>query len=885
MTDSLPGAPDDFVPPDWPALGPLLDRVLDADPAERPALIAALTAGDPASAAELARLVAECEREAPLLDRPAAERFGELAADPGALLPGLLAGRYEVGRELGHGGMACVYLARDTKHGRDVAIKVIRPELSVSLAHERFLREIEIAARLRHPNIVPLYDSGEVDGMLYFVMPYEEGPSLGERLEKDGALPLADGLSVLRDVGRALAYAHEHGVVHRDVKPDNVMLSGDAAVVTDFGIAKAVTAALGEAQGATLTQTGSSVGTPAFIAPEQATGDPSTDHRADIYSFGCLAYAVLTGHPPFRGRGAHEVIALHLTAVPPLVSEVRPELPAALAALVARCLEKDPGARPQSAREVLSGLDSTALTEPARPSSPSVAALDHVPEPAPRLRSRVGWGALAGAAVLAVAGVLYAGRGGGAPAGASPAASAPLTIAVLPFYDLNRDSTLAFVADGFYEEVASALARVPGILIKSRSGARAYRDSLAVDVVAAGAKLKADYVLTAEVRQDRGRWILSADLGRQADAASVWAQSFVLLPDQQASAAEMIADSLAGSLRARFPGTIGSAPELAANQRTTNSEAYRLYLRGQERLSRRGLSVKESADLFRQAIALDTLFAPAYSGLSISLALFPHFQGVPASEVHDDVLAAARRALQLDSTQAQPHIALGLVYQFVYRWDLALREYETAVRLEPLNVEARVQYARHLLFRGRPADALAQLRVAQAQDPESALVLSWLSYAYFANGKVDSALIESRHALEQDPANMTTLSFGSLVHLWGNRPAEARELAMRLPRSTSGTYVIAMAGDTAEARRRLREEEAQVSQLWMASTRRAHSYLGLGDTAEALASLERAVDSGEIWSSLTPVSDPTYDPIRETPRFREILRRVGLADVRWPASR
>jgi serine/threonine-protein kinase len=360
----------------------------------------------------------------------------------------------------------------------------------------------------------------------------------------------------------------------------------------------------------------------------------------------------------------------------------------------------------------------------------------------------------------------------------------------------------------------------------------------------------------------------------------------VLLPDQQASAAEMIADSLAGALRARFPGSIGSAPALAANQRTANSEAYRLYLRGQERLSRRGLSVKESADLFRQAIALDSLFAPAYSGLSMSLALFPYFQGVPASGIHDDVVTAARRALQLDSTQAQPHIALGLVYQFVYRWDLALREYETAVRLEPLSVEARVQLARHLLFRGRPADALAQLRVAQAQDPESALVLSWLSYAYFANGKADSALIESRHALEQDPGNLTTLSFGSLVHLWSNRPVEAREIAMRLPRYMSySSYVIAMTGDTAEARRRLREEDAQVPQPWLSETRRAHTHLGLGDTARALAALERAIDGGEIWSSLTPVSDPTYDPIRESPRFRAILRRVGLGDVSWPAAR
>ena len=880
MTGSSPPSPDDLVPPDWADLGPLIDQVLDSHPAERAALIAALTGGDPARAAALARLVADCEREAPLLDRPAAERFDELAAEPGPLLPELLAGRYQVGRELGRGGMACVYLARDTKHGRDVAIKVIRPELSVSLAHERFLREIEIAARLRHPNIVPLYDSGEVDGKLYFVMPYEEGPSLGERLEREGALPLAEGLSILKDVGRALAYAHEHGVVHRDVKPDNVMLSGDAAVVTDFGIAKAVSAALAAAPGATLTQTGSSVGTPAYIAPEQATGDPSTDHRADIYSFGCLAYAVLTGHPPFRGQSTHQVIAAHLTTLPVPVSQMRPELPPVVVSLVSRCLEKDPGARPQSAREVLGALDGMALAEPARPSSSSAAALDHGPVPAPRLRPRPWWGALAAAAVLAVAAVRYAARDAGAPAAASPAASAPLTIAVLPFYDLNRDSTLAFVADGFYEEVASALARVPGILIKSRSGARAYRDSLAVDVVAAGAKLKADYVLTAEVRQDGGRWILSADLGRQSDAASLWAQSFVLQPDEQASAAEMIADSLASALRVRFPTTIGRAPALAASQRTTNGAAYQLYLRGQERLSRRGLSVKESADLFREAIALDTLFAPAWSGLSLALAFFPYFQGVPVTAVHDEVVQAAGRALQLDSTQAQPHIALGMLYQFANQWDAAGREFESAIRLEDRNVEARVQYTRYLRFRGRPVEALAQVRRAYAEDPESSLVLGHLASTLLVNGKPDSALIVSEHALENDPASLPSIAGGALIRLWTNRPGEARELALRATQTNMYTiYVLGQVGDTAEARRLLRQEEAQVPRPWMYHTRRAHGYLGLGDTAEALSALERATDAGEIWTSLFYVTDPTYDPIRESGRFRALLRRVNLADV------
>src|SRR5262249_47019196 len=269
------------------------------------------------------------------------------------------AGRYRVGRERGRGGMASVYLARDEKHGRDVAIKVIKSDLSASLGHERFLREIEIAARLRHPNIVPLYDSGEANGSLFFVMPYESGQSLRDRLREGGALPIADALSVLRDVARALAHAHEQGVVHRDIKPDNVMLSGDAAVVTDFGIAKAVSVALTAASDATLTQAGTIIGTPAYMAPEQATGDSAIDHRADIYSFGCLGYELLTGRPPFQEQTTHLLIAAHLMTAPRPIAEIRADVPPMVAALLERCLAKAPADRPQSVNEILKVLDGT----------------------------------------------------------------------------------------------------------------------------------------------------------------------------------------------------------------------------------------------------------------------------------------------------------------------------------------------------------------------------------------------------------------------------------------------------------------------------------------------------------------------------------------------
>jgi TolB-like protein len=464
-----------------------------------------------------------------------------------------------------------------------------------------------------------------------------------------------------------------------------------------------------------------------------------------------------------------------------------------------------------------------------------------------------------------------------------PGPAAPLTLAVLPFGNTNNDSALTFVTEGLAEEVATALARVPGIVIKSRSGARAYRGQLSPDVGEAGTRLKATHIMTGVVRQDRGRWIVSADLARAEDAASLWSENFALDPDQQAGAAEQIAASVASTLRSRFPGLVGAAPDLAMNQRTSNNEAYRLWLRGQEKLSRRGKSVSESADLFRQAIHLDTAYARAYSGLSMALALYPHFEGVPPSEVRGALTSAAERALQLDPSLAQPHIALGLAHQFAYQWDSAATEFERAVQLDGHSVEARVQYARHLLFRGRTADAMEQLMTARAEDPASALLLSWISYAYYLGGRVDSALAESRRAIENDPENFTTMTFGAIIRIGAGLLDEARALHPRQPPgSSTRTWILAKAGDTAAARAHLMAEDAESPQPWLAETRRAFGNLGLGDTARALTALERATDANEIWSSMQPVTDPLFDDLRASPRFQAVVRRVGLSD---PGSR
>jgi len=858
------GQPSDFLPPNWQELSRLLDELLDTPIEDRPARVVELSRGDPTRQRELERLLAEAERATPFLDKSVASRFNELASDHAApALPEVLSGRYRVGRELGRGGMASVYLARDEKHGRDVAVKVIRHDLSSSLGHERFLREIEIAARLRHANIVPLYDSGDASGSLFFVMPYEEGQSLRERLRDTGALPIADALGILRDVARALAYAHEHGVVHRDIKPDNVMLSGGAAVVTDFGIAKAVSAALTAAPDATLTQAGTVIGTPTYMAPEQATGDASVDHRADIYSFGCLAYEVFAGRPPFEEKSTHLLIAAHLTTVPRRITELRADVPQPIGDLIARCLAKPPDERPQSARELLPALDGGA-GPPTQESSE-------------RQRGRL---TKRGRTSVVIAGVAVVAALVGYVTTTRTASAAPVTLSVLPFANIAGDSATGFVAEGLSDEVASALTRVPGLLVKSRTGALRYRGQLAPDVTEAGARLKADYIVTAAVRQDGNRWILSADLERAADASTLWTTPLVIEPNQQAAAAEAVADSVGAALRRRFPRSIGVAPVRSPRQRASNPDANRLYLLGQGRLARRGQNVSEARDLFRQAIQQDSLYAPAYSGLSMALSLMPWFHHTPSKDVHDEIVAAATHALLLDSTLALPHVALGMAAMQAYDWISGATELATAVRLDPNNLEARVQYARLLRVSNRYADALVQLKAARSVDPASALVLSHLAWTYFLAGEKDSARVEMRHAVETDPTNLSTRYFAERLYLDQASPriAEAHAIAVTYPDG----YGLAKTGDTLRARQLLQSLDARPPQ-WGDETQRGMTYLGLGDTTNAMSALERASDAKELWLITSDLADPAYDRIRASARFRRLLERVGVA-VYYPAK-
>src|SRR5688572_17379773 len=361
---------------------------------------------------------------------------------------------YAIDRELGGGVMIHVFLATERRLDRQVVIKLLPPDLSGGVSLERFHREIQLVARLQNPHIVPVITAGEADGVPFFTMPFVEGRSLRELVKAGTKVSVSDGVNILRDVATALAYAHERGIVHRDIKPDNVLLSGGAAVVTDFGVAKAISSAREgtSAPGGSLTQIGFSLGTPLYMAPEQAAADPSTDHRADIYSFGVMAYELFAGAPPFAGRAPAALLAAQMTETPPLLSVARPDAPVPLVDLVRRCLEKEADKRPQTAAELVRGLDQALVSSGPVP-------LGARAEPAARSRrSKVALAAMfAGVAVVfATTGVLLSRRGDGA-AGAAP--DAPRSVAVLPLENVGGSDSDRYFSDGITDELTSALGK------------------------------------------------------------------------------------------------------------------------------------------------------------------------------------------------------------------------------------------------------------------------------------------------------------------------------------------------------------------------------------------------------------------------------------------
>jgi TolB-like protein/Tfp pilus assembly protein PilF len=672
-------------------------------------------------------------------------------------LQATLGDRYVLEQELGGGGMSRVFLAHEAELGRKVVVKVLPQEMAGAVSVDRFRREIQLAAQLQHPHIVPLLTAGETNGLPFFTMPYVRGESLRARLAKGGELPISESVRILREVASALAYAHENNVVHRDIKPENVLISGGSAVVTDFGVAKALTASSG-ANAGSLTSMGVALGTPAYMAPEQATADPATDHRADIYALGVMAYELLTGSTPFQGRSPQATLAAHVTEKPDSIANRRTTVPPALASIVMSCLEKRPSDRPQTAHEVMHQLD--ALSTPSGGMTPTT----HIAATAkPQDRRKILWAAaaLAVVAVIVVAGIKF-----GKPSAAVATKQDAPMILVIPFENVGRAEGAEFT-DGITEEITSRLSSLSGLKVIGRQTSRGYAGTTKSPQQIA-TELGVNYLLTGTVRWDRsgdGKEIVrvSPALVRTADATQVWGQPYQTVLsgifEVQSNVANEVANALNVALLAPERSALAARP-------TENVEAYGFYLRGVE-LIRNSLEVRNLRSAIvalQKAVELDPEFTAAHAWLSIGHTELYWFHGDRTEERVRLARASADRALALDPSSPTAHLALGIYhYHAKFDYDAALKEFAIVERMRPNDFETIFYTAAIQRRQGKWEESLANMNRAIEIEPRIGLNISDMAGTLLLLRRYDETERAAERALTLSPGDRDAVSYKAEV--------------------------------------------------------------------------------------------------------------------------
>jgi serine/threonine-protein kinase len=704
--------------------------------------------------------------------------------------------RYRVERELGRGGMATVYLAHDLRHDRLVALKVLRPELAATLGPERFQREIKLAARLQHPHILGVYDSGETAGQLWFTMPYVEGENLRERLRRETQLPVEVALRITIDAARALEYAHEHGVIHRDIKPENLLLTTDGStLVADFGIARALSG--GDDR---LTQTGISIGTPAYMSPEQASGERGLDARTDIYSLGSVLYETLAGEPPYTGATAQAIIGKRFTEPIPSVRRVRPSVPESVERAVTQALAPVAADRFASAAEFARALQPSVSGPTAAPTVPLGPTVDGgrrrpaAPDGSARRRMPVAATAL-GVGVLIGLGVLFAWRrshaGAGEPGGAK-------VLAVLPFENLG-DSADAYFADGVANELRTKLTQIRGLQVIARSSSNEYRRTKKPAQQIAR-ELGVDYLLTATVQWERvagnaSRVRVSPELVdvRPGHAPQTrWGQPF----DAAMTDVFQVQADIAGQVAQALNVALGDSAkhELAARP-TQSLPAYDAFLRGEA--ASQGMNVFDPPSLhqaiaaYEQAVALDSIFVEAWAQLARAQAVL-YFHGTPTPGGADAARRAAERARALAPTRPEGHQALGTYYGRVLADNpRALMEDSTALALAPGNAEILGAVAGDELSLGRWDAARRHGEQAVRLDPRSSLSARHLGEVLLFTRHYVEAEHAFDHALQLVPANLFVREHRAMVALAQGDLPGAQAVIKATPKEVDPTTLVA----------------------------------------------------------------------------------------------
>ena len=722
--------------------------------------------------------------------------------------------------------MAVVFLARDLRHERAVAVKVLRPEISAEIGAERFLREIRMAASLTHPHILPVFDSGDADGLLFYVMPSMEGHSLRHRLDEEGPLGLADALRIASEVASALDYSHRHQVMHRDIKPENILLHEGSALLADFGIGKALTG------GKSITQTGLAVGTPAYMSPEQASGETDVDGRSDIYSLGCVLYEMLSGEAPFTGPTARAIIAKRFVSPAPSVRTTR-DVPESVDAAVGRALARTPVDRYRTGAEFADAIK--AILRNGETST-------HTP---PEAKS----------------------------------STARKAIAVLPLANMSADPENEYFSDGMTEEIINALSKVPGVHVASRSSSFAFKGKRDVDVRQVGEKLGVTSVLEGSVRKIGNRIRIAAQLVNVENGYQLWSETYDRQLEDVFAVQDEISRSIVDALKVQLGGA--SAQVVAP---TKNLEAYTTYLKGRYHFNKFSeQSLRKALDLFQHALLQDPGFARAYAGIAdVWCDLADDW--VAPDDAYPRAKAAAQRALQRDPELADAMISVGKVLCW-HEWAFGegVWQLERAIALSPNNSEAQWVLGTALPLVGRLSDGIVAVRRAVALDPLRVEYAGWLTRFLLYDKDYEAAIAQGKELLEVDEeygrgfvwmgSAYLALGDAEVALEWFQR-GQALERAVR---SYDAMIVRALAvlDRREEAEEIMSRLESESRQQYVRSEYLAMGHAALGDLDKAFESLERAYQArsaGLIYLHI----DPGYDPLRGDSRYAELVKRVGV---------
>ena len=796
-----------------------------------------------------------------------------------------LGANHTIDRELTGGGMSRVFVATEHAFGRSVVVKVLPSDAAAQLSLDRFAREILVAARLQHPHIVPLISAGDAGGVPYFTMPFVEGESLRTRLQQRGELPVVEAVRLLREVASALGYAHDRGIVHRDIKPDNVLMSAGSAMVTDFGVAKALSASSDTGAGM-VTSVGVALGTPAYMAPEQASADPNVDHRADLYSFGVMAYELLSGQPPFTGRSAQGLLAAHVAEAPESLGRRRAALPPALAALVMRCLEKRPADRPQSALEIVRALDDLATPSGGIAPTAATTATATVSAAAPAAATRRGvMAAIAIVCVVAVAAVTWQLRGNGdsrvastagasTTTGASTSDASSKSVAVLTLVNAAGDTANAYFAQGMTDEVTVALARVPGLRVASRNSALSIDVTKPVDVRDVAARLNVGTVLEGQMRRSGTQFRVTMQLTNAADGLSLWTGAFDGDMKDMFTVQERIARAIAEALRVQLTGDFRVAGG------TSNVEAHDLVLRARFLSDEyTAASLREAITLFERATRLDEQYVDAWAGLAQAW----FYMGDDYMPVKDAVVpgrAALNRALALDSLNVPALVSLG-TDQFYYRRQrtVGIATLRRALALDSLNEPALLFLATVLAIQNEHAAASELALRFDRLNPASRLRFKYMD--------MNESLVVTGHVAEAERAcerarEVDIQRYGNCTHnllKFQGRLPEALTACRALtpPPSLCSVRFLGLLGRKGEARAEAELVEARVLEELKRSgytevLRLAMMWASAGDRDRAMRWLLTAERDG---ASLRPDVQPEFDFMRGYPPFDSLSKRVA----------